>query len=146
MFDIGFSELIVIGVVALIVLGPERLPKVARTIGLWAGKAQRYINDVKADINREMQLEELRKLQEEVRDSTRKLEDSVKAQMSAVETEIDQAKAAVAELENTLRHSHAEVEEHQPDVEHSNEQQLSLFADDVAMASLSSTPQQSPSA
>ena len=63
MFDIGFSEIVVIGVVALVVIGPERLPKTARTLGHLFGRLQRYVNDVKADINREMELEELRKLQ-----------------------------------------------------------------------------------
>jgi sec-independent protein translocase protein TatB len=61
MFDIGFSELLVIGVVALIVIGPERLPKVARTAGHLFGRFQRYVSSVKADIGREMDLEELRK-------------------------------------------------------------------------------------
>ena len=63
MFDIGFSEMLVIAVVALIVIGPERLPKVARTLGHLFGRMQRYVNDVKADISREMELDELRKLQ-----------------------------------------------------------------------------------
>ena len=59
MFDFGFSELMVIGVVMLIVVGPERLPKVARTAGHLLGRVQRYVTDVKSDIQREMQLEEL---------------------------------------------------------------------------------------
>lgn len=58
MFDLGFSELIVIAVVTLIVVGPERLPKVARTAGHLLGRLQRYVSDVKSDIQREMQLEE----------------------------------------------------------------------------------------
>lgn len=62
MFDIGFWELTVIGVVALLVIGPERLPGVARTAGHWAGKARRYLGSVKADIDREMRAEELRKI------------------------------------------------------------------------------------
>ena len=66
MFDIGFSELILIGLVALIVIGPQRLPTVARTVGHLLGRLQRYVGDVKADISREMQLEELKKLQEQV--------------------------------------------------------------------------------
>ena len=61
MFDIGFTELLVIGVVALLVIGPERLPKVARTAGLLFGRFQRYVSSVKADIGREMDLDELRK-------------------------------------------------------------------------------------
>ncbi|MHB1677084.1 MAG: Sec-independent protein translocase protein TatB [Sulfuriferula sp.] len=59
MFDIGFSELLLIGIVALVVIGPERLPKVARTVGLLLGRVQRYVATVKADISQEMQLEEL---------------------------------------------------------------------------------------
>jgi sec-independent protein translocase protein TatB len=72
MFDVGFSEIVVIAVVALIVIGPERLPKVARTLGHLFGRMQRYVNDVKADISREMELDELRKLQASRRKSTRR--------------------------------------------------------------------------
>ena len=60
MFDIGFSELLVIALVALVVIGPERLPRVARTAGHLLGRLQRYVGDVKSDINREMQLDELK--------------------------------------------------------------------------------------
>lgn len=88
MFDIGFSELLVIAVVALIVIGPERLPKVARTAGHLLGRLQRYVGDVKADINREMQLEELKKLQAEVQESARTLERSVSDEMRAVESAV----------------------------------------------------------
>ena len=66
MFDIGFSEIVVIAVVALVVIGPEKLPKTARTLGVLFGRLQRYVGDVKADINREMELDELRKLQQEM--------------------------------------------------------------------------------
>jgi sec-independent protein translocase protein TatB len=77
MFDIGFSELLVIAVVALLVIGPERLPKVARTAGHLFGRLQRYVNDVKADINREMELDELRRLRSEFEDAARSVEQSV---------------------------------------------------------------------
>jgi sec-independent protein translocase protein TatB len=77
MFDIGFSELLVIAVVALIVIGPERLPKVARTAGHLFGRLQRYVNDVKADIQREMELDELKKLRSEFEDAARSVEQSV---------------------------------------------------------------------
>ena len=77
MFDIGFSEIVVIAVVALIVIGPERLPKAARTLGHLFGRLQRYVNDVKSDINREMELDELRKLQQEVQSAARDIETSV---------------------------------------------------------------------
>jgi len=77
MFDIGFSELLVILVVALLVIGPERLPKVARTAGLLFGRLQRYVNDVKADIQREMELDELKKLRSQFEDAARSVEQSV---------------------------------------------------------------------
>jgi sec-independent protein translocase protein TatB len=76
-FDIAFSEIVVIAVVALVVIGPERLPKVAKTLGHMFGRLQRYVNDVKADINRELELDELRKLQTEVQTAARDLESSV---------------------------------------------------------------------
>ncbi len=89
MFDIGFSEMLVIAVVALVVIGPERLPKVARTAGHLLGRLQRYVSDVKSDINREIQLEELKKLQAEIQDSARNVEQSVKQEMLAVRQSVD---------------------------------------------------------
>jgi sec-independent protein translocase protein TatB len=74
MFDIGFTELLLIGVVALVVIGPERLPKVARTAGQWLGRLNRYVSQVKQDIDRDMRLEELRKMQQEMKDSAQKYE------------------------------------------------------------------------
>jgi sec-independent protein translocase protein TatB len=100
MFDIGFSELMVIGIVALIVIGPERLPKVARTLGHLLGRAQRYVNDVKSDINREIQLDELKKLQTQVSDSARALEDSVRNEYQTARSTIETpVQAAAGELE-----------------------------------------------
>jgi sec-independent protein translocase protein TatB len=90
MFDISFSELMVIAVVALVVIGPERLPKVARTVGHLLGRAQRYVNTVKADINREMQIEELKKLQAQVEESARHLERSVASGMQTAEQSLQQ--------------------------------------------------------
>jgi|SRR5918993_4111802 sec-independent protein translocase protein TatB len=77
MFDIGFSEIVVIAVVSLIVLGPERLPKAARTLGHLFGRLQRYVNEVKSDISREMELDELRKLQQQVQSAARDIETDV---------------------------------------------------------------------
>jgi sec-independent protein translocase protein TatB len=77
MFDIGVSEIAVIAVIALVVIGPERLPKVARTVGALLGRAQRYVNDVKAEVNREMELEELRKLQTQMQDAARGIQEQV---------------------------------------------------------------------
>src|SRR5215475_2549073 len=86
MFDVGFSEIVVIAVVALIVIGPERLPKVARTLGHMFGRLQRYVNEVKADINREMELDELRKLQAQVQSAAHDIEQSVTSAAREVET------------------------------------------------------------
>ncbi len=95
MFDIGFSEIVVIAVVALIVIGPERLPKTARTLGHLFGRLQRYVNDVKSDISREMELEELRKLQQEMKSAASDLESS----MTAAATEV---RSGVREVEAQL--------------------------------------------
>lgn len=91
MFDIAFSELVLIGLVALIVIGPERLPRVARTAGHLLGRLQRYVGDVKSDISREMQLEELKKMQSDIVEQTHSLEKSVNEQLRTVETELNQS-------------------------------------------------------
>jgi len=84
MFDIGFSELMIIGIVGLVVIGPERLPRVARTVGHLLGRLQRYVGDVKSDIQREMQLDDLKKLQQQVAEQARDLENNIKAQSDAL--------------------------------------------------------------
>ena len=89
MFDIGFSELLVIAVVALIVIGPERLPKVARTVGHLIGRMQRYVNDVKADISREMELDELRKLRSSMEETARSFEQSVQKEIHETESALN---------------------------------------------------------
>ena len=105
MFDIAFSELMIIGVVALLVIGPEKLPKVARTLGHLLGRAQRYVNDVKSDISREIQLDELKKLQTEVTESARSIEDSVRKEFDAARSAVEvPAQAAAAELNDTAKH------------------------------------------
>jgi sec-independent protein translocase protein TatB len=95
-FDIGFSELLVIGLVALIVIGPERLPRVARTVGHLAGRLQRYVNDVKADINREMELDELRKMRDEMQQAASEMENSVRKELGETEQALNQAVAEAA--------------------------------------------------
>ena len=87
MFDVGFTELMVIAVVALIVIGPERLPRVARTLGHLFGRLQRYVNDVKADINREIELEELKKFKSTFEDAARGFESTVNTEINAVQSE-----------------------------------------------------------
>ncbi|PKO25867.1 MAG: twin-arginine translocase subunit TatB [Betaproteobacteria bacterium HGW-Betaproteobacteria-8] len=77
MFDIAFTELIIIAVVALLVIGPEKLPKVARTLGSLVGRMQRYVTTVKQDIERELQMDELRKLQQDVQQGTQTVKNEV---------------------------------------------------------------------
>ena len=95
MFDIGFTELLVIGVVALIVIGPEKLPRMARTVGHLAGRLQRYVADVKADINREIELEELRKMRDSMQQSASNFESSVQSELIKTETELNKSVEAV---------------------------------------------------
>ena len=103
MFDIGFSEIVVIGVVALIVIGPERLPKTARTLGLLFGRLQRYVNDVKADINREMELDELRRLKQQVQGAAQEFKQSV----TSVATEVESGVRSVEQqLNDAAREAH----------------------------------------
>jgi sec-independent protein translocase protein TatB len=85
MFDISFTEILVIAAVALIVIGPERLPKVARTLGHLFGRAQRYVNDVKNDIQREMELEELKKWKTSVEGAGRSIENTVRTEINQVQ-------------------------------------------------------------
>src|SRR5262249_32130890 len=86
MFDIGFFELVVIAIVALVVIGPEKLPKTARTLGHLMARLQRYVNEVKADINREIELDELRKLQKQVQTAAADLKSSVESAARDAET------------------------------------------------------------
>jgi sec-independent protein translocase protein TatB len=82
-FDVSFSELLVIAVVALLVIGPEKLPKVARTVGAFTGRLQRYMAQVKEEVNREMRFEELQKLQNEIKQSVEKESASLQASINA---------------------------------------------------------------
>ncbi len=91
MLDIAFSEMAVIGVVALIVIGPEKLPKVAKTAGVLLGRAQRYVSDIKADINRQVQFEELKALQEQMAGQAREMENSIKREMLETEAALTQS-------------------------------------------------------
>ena len=91
MFDIGFSELMVIGVVALIVIGPEKLPRMARTVGHLAGRLQRYVSDVKADINREIELDELRKMRDSMQQAASSFENNVQSELQQTETELNKS-------------------------------------------------------
>ena len=97
MFDVGLSEMMVILVVALIVIGPERLPKVARTMGLLWGRAQRYINGVKNDISRDLAMEEFRQLQVKVQQEATAVEESARQITQTLDQQVEIVnRAAVA--------------------------------------------------
>ena len=85
MFDIGFTEILMIGVVALIVIGPERLPKVARTVGHLYGRMQRYVSDVKSDISREIDIDELKRAGQEFKQSVESSVTDLKQQTTVVD-------------------------------------------------------------
>lgn len=85
MIDLGISKLALIGAVALIVIGPEKLPRVARTVGTLLGKAQRYVADVKAEVNRSMELDELKKMRDTVETAARDVQQSVATQTADFE-------------------------------------------------------------
>ncbi|WP_422845545.1 Sec-independent protein translocase protein TatB [Acidovorax sp. M2(2025)] len=91
MIDIGLSKMALIGAVALVVIGPEKLPRVARTVGTLLGKAQRYVADVKAEVNRSMELDELKKMKDSVESAARDVHNTI--QTSANEFEKDWAEA-----------------------------------------------------
>jgi sec-independent protein translocase protein TatB len=101
MFDIAFSELLVIGVVALVVIGPERLPKVARMAGAWLGRLNRYVAQVKQDIDRDMQLEELRKLQAQMKETAQKYEVIAAETGQELKREADQVERVVQAMAAT---------------------------------------------
>jgi sec-independent protein translocase protein TatB len=92
--DLGISKLALIGAVALVVIGPERLPRVARTVGALLGKAQRYVSDVKAEVNRSMELEELRKMKDGVENSLKEAGDAMNETAEDFENAWDEAAQA----------------------------------------------------
>jgi len=102
MIDFGFDKLALIGAVALIVIGPEKLPKVARTLGHLLGKAQRYVSDVKAEVNRSMELDELKKMRTQVETAAHDVENTVRSEMNAASAAFDADwKSATAGLDGS---------------------------------------------
>jgi sec-independent protein translocase protein TatB len=93
MFNFGMSEMMIIAIVGLIVIGPERLPRVARTLGHLFGRMQRYVADIKSDISREVELDELRKLQSSMKEAAQEIEESVSKQVNLIEDEVQQAES-----------------------------------------------------
>ena len=91
MIDFGFDKIALIGAVALIVIGPEKLPRVARTVGHLIGKAQRYVADVKAEVNRSIDLEDLKKMKTEFEDAARNVEQTVSSEIHQTTSSLDAA-------------------------------------------------------
>ena len=89
MIDFGFDKIALIGAVALIVIGPEKLPKVARTVGHLFGKAQRYVADVKAEVNRSIELDELKKMRTQFEDAARDVEQTVRNEVNDAKSAFD---------------------------------------------------------
>jgi sec-independent protein translocase protein TatB len=129
MFDFAFSEMLVIALVALVVIGPERLPKVTRTIGTMLGRMQRYVNDVKAEVEREMRLEELKKLQATVEEQARSIEHGVRTEISEAEQSI---RKVADEVTRDLPAQDASAPGNSPEV--SDQAQLELGLGDRAAA------------
>ena len=107
MFDVGFSEVVIIAIIALVILGPERLPKVARTIGFWVGKARRMVADVKTDIDREMresELADLRKLGDEISDVKNEFQSAAGkvADDSGVESVVESIKKSADDSQSSV--------------------------------------------
>ena len=113
MFDIGFSELLVIGVVALVVIGPEKLPRLARTLGHLAGKLQRYVSDVKADINREIELEDLKKMRDSMQQAASSFQSDITSEVHKTEAELqkaaDELNKTTADINQALNSAPAET-------------------------------------
>ena len=89
MIDLGLTKIALIGAVALVVIGPEKLPKVARMAGSLFGRAQRYINDVKSEVSREIELDELRKMQSDVQDAANSVEQTISTDLSAAQADMN---------------------------------------------------------
>ena len=134
MFDVGISELMVIAVVALVVIGPERLPKVARTAGLLLGRLQRYVSDVKADINREMQLDELKKMQQEISSQVNSLETSVNHEIREVETSVGEVVDPLETVRAMASGAASDMSAAQPDVALSENTESPVPAPEVVAA------------
>ena len=105
MFGIEFPELVVIAVVALIVIGPEHLPKVARTIGHLWGRAQRYVSSVKADMSRDLALDELRKLQQTAQQEVGNIQNSISQASQEVEKQLHEIESETASSKYNLGQS-----------------------------------------
>lgn len=121
MFGISFTELMIIGTIALIVIGPERLPKVARTIGHLVGRAQRYVSDVKTDIQREIDLEKITDLKDQVQDAAKSVKESVDSTTKSIKAPMTDAKSAIEQAQATInsfaKSTQASLEQSQAEIQ-----------------------------
>ncbi len=151
MFDVGFSEVVIIAIIALVILGPERLPKVARTIGFWVGKARRMVADVKTDIDREMresELADLRKLGDEISDVKNEFQSAAGkvADDSGVESVVESIKKSADDIQSSVSDVTAadEIQSSVSDVTAADEIQSSVSdvtaADDSAQSAENESP------
>lgn len=149
MFDIGFSELAVIAVVALVVLGPERLPRVARTAGHLLGRFQRYVSQVKSDISREMDLADLKKMQTEIESAAKGIESTVTATFGETQKELAGAGEEIKKVGEEIQQAAAGVNlmagwpSQQPSAELANAEPAHVKAANVeaAIADTASAPE-----
>jgi sec-independent protein translocase protein TatB len=119
MIDFGFDKIALIGAVALIVIGPEKLPRVARTVGHFIGKAQRYVADVKAEVNRSIELEELKKMKGEFEDAARSVEQTVTHEIRETSAEFErQWSDATAGLDAAASTAHESLQPPPPQYRH----------------------------
>jgi sec-independent protein translocase protein TatB len=110
MFGLSFTELMIIGVIALLVIGPERLPGVARTVGHLLGRAQRYVNDVKTDIKREMDSAEIGSLKTQIEDAAKSVRSSVDNAGNTIRSPLEEARKALQDTEQTLKETEQSIE------------------------------------
>ena len=103
MFDFGFWELILVMVVALLVVGPERLPGVARQAGMWIGKAKRFVNSVRSDIEREIRSDELKNMLNQQQSEIQELKGMLSKTQSEVKSELEQTDHLVKSIEDQLK-------------------------------------------
>ncbi|MEY2686254.1 MAG: Sec-independent protein translocase subunit TatB [Pseudomonadota bacterium] len=101
MLDIGFSKLLIVGGIALVVIGPERLPRLARMAGTMLGRAQRYVADVKAEVSRSIEVEELQRMKREFETSARDVENSISKDLNAATSEVNQALQGPGSLDDS---------------------------------------------
>jgi sec-independent protein translocase protein TatB len=142
MFNVSFSELLMIGVIALIVIGPERLPKVARTIGHLVGRAQRYVSDVKSDIQREMNMDDIGSLKGQLEDAARSIKETVQNSADELRKPMDEAQAALKDAGESLKETSESLKTSVASTDSPTEHPAEPAPDALAAPVAEPTPQQ----